>query len=171
MIVPANGSLPNIVLSPPSIGRVKRILQRGNFDVIHVHEPMTPAIGVAALATWRGPMVGTFHASGDLGWMKIATPVWGFLVDRIDRRIAVSEQARSPLLERWVGGEYTIVPNGVFVPRTPTRARARTASSSSAGTSRARGCTCCCARGRRFTGAPARGCGSSAPIRSPCDSC
>ena len=30
VIVPANGSLPNIVLSPPSIGRVKRILQRGS---------------------------------------------------------------------------------------------------------------------------------------------
>ena len=115
VIVPANGSLPNIVLSPPSIGRVKRILQRGNFDVIHVHEPMTPAIAVAALATWRGPTVGTFHASGDLGWMRLAAPVWGFLADRIDRRIAVSEQAEVTA-QRWVGGEYTIVPNGVFVP-------------------------------------------------------
>jgi phosphatidylinositol alpha-mannosyltransferase len=115
VIVPANGSLPNIVLSPPSIGRVKRILQRGGFDVIHVHEPMTPTIAVAALATWRGPTVGTFHASGDLGWMRLATPVWGFLADRIDRRVAVSEQAEVTA-RRWLGGEYTIVPNGVFVP-------------------------------------------------------
>jgi phosphatidylinositol alpha-mannosyltransferase len=115
VIVPANGSLPNIVLSPPSIARVKRILQRGNFDVIHVHEPMTPTIAVAALATWRGPAVGTWHASGDLGWMRLAAPVWGFLAERIDRRIAVSEQAEVTA-RRWVGGEYTIVPNGVFVP-------------------------------------------------------
>ena len=115
VIVPANGSLPNIVLSPPSIGRVKRILQRGGFDVIHVHEPMTPTIAVAALATWRGPTVGTFHASGDLGWMRLAAPVWGFLADRIDRRVAVSEQAEVTA-RRWLGGEYTIVPNGVFVP-------------------------------------------------------
>jgi phosphatidylinositol alpha-mannosyltransferase len=115
VIVPANGSLPNIVLSPPSALRVKRILERGRFDVIHVHEPMTPAIGVAALATWRGPTVATFHASGNLGWMRLATPVWGFLADRIDRRIAVSEEARTTA-KRWLGGEYTIVPNGVFVP-------------------------------------------------------
>jgi phosphatidylinositol alpha-mannosyltransferase len=115
VIVPANGSLPNIVLSPPSIPRVKRILHSGNFDVIHVHEPMTPTIAVAALATWRGPTVGTFHASGNLGWMRLAAPVWGFLADRIDRRIAVSEQAEVTA-RRWVGGEYTIVPNGVFVP-------------------------------------------------------
>jgi phosphatidylinositol alpha-mannosyltransferase len=47
--------------------------------------------------------------------MRLATPVWGFLADRIDRRIAVSEQARVTA-ERWLGGDYTIVPNGVFVP-------------------------------------------------------
>ena len=94
VIAPANGSLPNIVLSPPCVGRIRRIFERERFDVIHVHEPLTPAIGVAALALWDGPTAATFHASGKLGWMRFATPVWGFLADRIDRRIAVSEQAR-----------------------------------------------------------------------------
>jgi len=60
-------------------------------------------------------MVGTFHASGDLGWMKIATPVWGFLMDRIDRRIAVSEMARETA-NSWLPGDYEIVPNGVLIP-------------------------------------------------------
>ena len=55
VIVPANGSLPNIVLSAATALRIKRILERERFDVIHVHEPMTPAIAVAALALWRGP--------------------------------------------------------------------------------------------------------------------
>ena len=60
-------------------------------------------------------MVGTFHASGDLGWMKIATPVWGFLADRIDRRIAVSEMARETA-NSWLPGDYEIIPNGVLIP-------------------------------------------------------
>jgi phosphatidylinositol alpha-mannosyltransferase len=47
--------------------------------------------------------------------MRAATPVWGFLADRIDRRLAVSEQAKESA-ERWLPGEYTIVPNGVLVP-------------------------------------------------------
>ena len=115
MIVPANGSLPNIVLSPSAVSRIKRIFLRERFDVIHVHEPLTPAIGVAALALWDGPTVATFHANGDLRWMRLATPVWGFLADRIDRRLAVSEQARVSAA-RWLRGEYTIVPNGVLVP-------------------------------------------------------
>jgi phosphatidylinositol alpha-mannosyltransferase len=115
VIVPANGSLPNIVLSPTTPRRIKRIFEQERFDVIHVHEPMTPAIGVAALALWPGPIVGTFHASGDLRWMRIGRFSWGFLAERIDRRIAVSEQARVSI-QRWLPGDYTVVPNGVLVP-------------------------------------------------------
>jgi len=115
VIVPANGSLPNIVLTPATPLRIKRIFQRERFDVIHVHEPMTPAIGVASLALWDGPTVGTFHASGDLGWMRFGRYTWGFLADRIDRRIAVSEQARDSV-QRWLPGKYDIVPNGVLLP-------------------------------------------------------
>src|SRR5439155_3137194 len=115
VIVPANGTLPNIVLSPSSVLRVRRILERERFDVLHLHEPMTPAICTAVLALARAPLVATFHASGNLGWMRMATPVWGFLADRLDHRIAVSEQARESQ-RRWLPGDYEIVPNGVLVP-------------------------------------------------------
>jgi phosphatidylinositol alpha-mannosyltransferase len=115
VIVPANGSLPNIILSPRSIFRIRKTLALERFDILHLHEPMTPIPCIAALASYRGPMVGTFHASGDLGWMKIATPVWGFLADRIDRRIAVSEMARQTA-SSWLPGDYEIIPNGVLIP-------------------------------------------------------
>jgi phosphatidylinositol alpha-mannosyltransferase len=115
VIVPANGSLPNIILSPRALLRMRLVLERGRFDVLHLHEPMTPIPCIAALAFWEGPMVGTHHASGDLGWMRLATPVWGFLEERLDHRIAVSEQARASA-QRWLPGEYEIVPNGVLVP-------------------------------------------------------
>ena len=116
VIVPANGSLPNVVFSPRSVVRIRRALGRERFDLVHVHEPMTPAIGVAALAFFRGPLVGTFHAAGELRWMKLATPMWGFLADRLDARIAVSPQARDSA-QAWLPGDYEIVPNGVLVPR------------------------------------------------------
>ena len=115
VIVPANGSLPNIVLSPRVVGRMQRVLERERFDLLHLHEPMTPAICTAALALARCPLVATFHASGELSWLKLAKPVWGFLLDRLDRRIAVSEQARATA-QRYFPGEYEIVPNGVLVP-------------------------------------------------------
>jgi phosphatidylinositol alpha-mannosyltransferase len=115
VIVPANGSLPNIVLSPRSVFRIRQALQRERFDLLHLHEPMTPAICVAANALARTPLVGTFHAHGALGWMKFGKPAWGFLADRLDARIAVSESA-AETARSWLPGEYEIVPNGVLIP-------------------------------------------------------
>ena len=115
VIVPANGSLPNIVLSPRSLIRMRRALEREHFDVLHLHEPMTPIPCIAALAFAKTPIVATHHANGDLGWLRIAMPVWGFLADRIDYRIAVSAQARESA-QRWIPGEYDVIPNGVLIP-------------------------------------------------------
>ena len=85
VVVPANGSLPNIVLSPRSIPRVREVLREERFDVVHLHEPMTPAICVATLAFAQCPIVATWHAAGDLAWMRGVVHIWGFL-DRADRR-------------------------------------------------------------------------------------
>jgi phosphatidyl-myo-inositol alpha-mannosyltransferase len=115
VIVPANGSLPNIVLSPRSVPAIRRALARERFDLIHLHEPMTPAICIAALALARVPCVATFHAHGALGWMKVGKPLWGFLADRLDYRIAVSPYARDSAAA-WLPGDYDIVPNGVLIP-------------------------------------------------------
>src|SRR4051812_20405944 len=115
VIVPANGSLPNIILSPRSFFRIRDALRREQFDVVHLHEPMTPTPCIATLAVCTAPMVGTYHANGDLNYMRIAKPVWGFLAERHDRRIAVSPLAAESA-NRWLPGDYEIVPNGVLVP-------------------------------------------------------
>ena len=115
VIVPANGSLPNIVLSPRTVGRIRRALAEERFDVLHLHEPMTPAICVATLALARCPLVATFHACGDLRWEVGGKPVWGFLIERLDHRIAVSEPARESAA-RHHPGEYEVIPNGVVIP-------------------------------------------------------
>jgi phosphatidylinositol alpha-mannosyltransferase len=115
VIVPANGSLPNICLSPRALFRMRAVLARERFDVLHLHEPMTPAICVAALSLATCPVVATHHASGELGWMKAGMPMWGFLMRRVDQRIAVSEAARESA-DRWLGGPWEVIPNGVLVP-------------------------------------------------------
>jgi phosphatidyl-myo-inositol alpha-mannosyltransferase len=115
VIVPANGSLPNIVLSPRSVLRIREALERERFDLLHLHEPMTPAICIAANALARVPLVATFHAHGPLGWMKFGKPLFGFLADRLDARIAVSEHA-AETARAWLPGDYEIVPNGVLIP-------------------------------------------------------
>ena len=115
VIVPANASLPNIILSPPAMRRMKRALKEERFDVLHVHEPFTPILAVYALAIAECPIVVTCHAAGDLGWYPFAKLVWGPVAGRIDYRIAVSEAARRSA-EPLVGGPFEVIPNGVEVP-------------------------------------------------------
>ncbi len=115
VIVPANGSLPNILLTPAMPVRLRRVFERERFDLLHLHEPMTPAVCVAALVLARCPIVATWHASGALNWHRLGLPLWGFLIERIDYRIAVSEQARESA-RRWLPAEYEVIPNGVDIP-------------------------------------------------------
>jgi phosphatidyl-myo-inositol alpha-mannosyltransferase len=91
------------------------VLADEQFDVLHLHEPMTPAICVAALAVARCPIVATWHAQGNLAWMRYGQHFWGFLMDRIDARIAVSPMAAESAA-RWLPGDYRVIPNGVLIP-------------------------------------------------------
>jgi len=118
VIVPANDSLANIVLSPAAMVRMRRLFREETFDVVHVHEPITPVISAYALAAARCPVVATFHAAGDsLKWYPLASKAFGVLTERIDYRIAVSERARQTA-ERYLGAvPIEVLPNGVLVPR------------------------------------------------------
>jgi phosphatidylinositol alpha-mannosyltransferase len=115
VIVPGNGALSNLVLSPHALPQLRRALARERFDLVHVHEPLAPMLGPAALALWDGPTVATFHAAGESSWRIPAQVLFGFLAARIDLRVAVSEQARRTA-NIFVPGEYEVIPNGVELP-------------------------------------------------------
>jgi phosphatidylinositol alpha-mannosyltransferase len=115
VVVPGNGALSNLVISPHAVRQLRGALAREGFDLIHVHEPLAPMLSPAALALWDGPAVATFHAAGDSTWRRFAEPLWGFLLDRIDLRVAVSEQARLAAAP-FAPGHYELIPNGVEIP-------------------------------------------------------
>src|SRR5437899_996144 len=115
VVVPGNGALSNLVLSPHALPQLRRALARERFDLIHVHEPLAPMLSPAALALWDGPTVATFHAAGNSSWRRFAEPLWGVLLGRIDLRIAVSEQARLAAAP-YARGHYEVIPNGVEIP-------------------------------------------------------
>jgi phosphatidyl-myo-inositol alpha-mannosyltransferase len=117
VIVPANGTLPNIVLSPSAMGRVKRLWARERFDVVHVHEPYAPLLSAFALATAPSPIVATCHSSGGR-WWPVGRVLWGIVTERIDHRLAVSEQAVRAATP-YIPGPFEILPNGVALPESP----------------------------------------------------
>jgi phosphatidylinositol alpha-mannosyltransferase len=96
--------------------KLRRFFAEKKFDVIHVHEPLNPAIGYwAAWLAPRTPHVATFHAFGEkeaLG-LKIARAVMAPLVRPFyQRAIAVSEPARRWAQPSWKD-PIEIIPNGV----------------------------------------------------------
>ena len=118
VIVPANGSLPNIVPQPALVlPRQVRPRSRAVRRAPPARADDARDLRRRTLAIATCPIVATHHASGDLGWMNGGVHVWGFLMQRIDRRIAVSEQARASAA-RWLPDDYEVIPNGVLVPET-----------------------------------------------------
>lgn len=119
VIIPANASLANIVLSPRAMVRMRRVLKEEQFDVLHVHEPLAPILSAFALAIADCPTVVTCHSSGGR-WYPIGGALWGRLLRQsFDYRIAVSEQARLAAAPH-VGGSFETIPNGIVVGPEPT---------------------------------------------------
>jgi phosphatidylinositol alpha-mannosyltransferase len=112
--VPYNGSVARIAFGPRTLLRVRRAVARGGYDLLHVHEPLSPSAGLLAVTqAGQVPVVGTFHANLDRSLaLKVATPLLGRVYDRLAARIAVSASARDTWQRRF-GGTMAVVPNGV----------------------------------------------------------
>jgi phosphatidylinositol alpha-mannosyltransferase len=112
--LPASGSVANVCLSFNLGPRVKSLLARERFDVVHVHEPFMPLLPFQFLRYTDGNLVATFHATRDGGSRLYAyarfiiQPWWG----AIRGRIAVSRAALK-MIGRYFADRYRIIPNGI----------------------------------------------------------
>src|SRR3954468_3015063 len=113
--IPYNGSMASVQFGPVSAARVRRWLREGHFDVVHVHDPAPPSIGLLVCMIAKGPIVATFHAASVRSKFLAA---WGPVVrpwlEKINGRIAVSDFARRVQVEH-LGGDAVVIPNGVHV--------------------------------------------------------
>ncbi len=115
--VPYNGSVARLAFGPISATRVRRWLSAGRFDVLHVHEPVTPSLSMLAVLYARTPVVATFHtATTRSRAMAAAQGALQVVLEKITARIAVSDLARKVQVEHLDGGGWEI-PNGVAVAK------------------------------------------------------
>jgi phosphatidylinositol alpha-mannosyltransferase len=116
--VPYNGSVARVSFGPRSASRVRRWIREGEFDVLHVHSPVTPSLGMMACWSAIGPIVATFHAAIDGRSRMMSSGAWILqaTLEKVRARIAVSEEARRTVVEH-LGGDAVLVPNGVDVQR------------------------------------------------------
>ena len=129
--IAANGAVSNMALTPRSVFALREELRGGDYDVLHIHEPVVPVLGWdALLSAGELPLVGTFHTySENLLTNGIAAVVLGGRrrMNRLRVRIAVSEAA-AWTARRFYGGRYRIVPNGVQLQEPRAAARGGSAS-------------------------------------------
>lgn len=112
-----NGSVARLTFGPVTSARVSRWLEHGRFDILHLHEPVTPSVSVMALWAAEEPVVATFHTSTVRSRaMHAANPLLRPSLEKIRARIAVSAEA-ADTVRRHLGGDAYVIPNGVHVDR------------------------------------------------------
>jgi phosphatidyl-myo-inositol alpha-mannosyltransferase len=118
LVLLSNGSFARITAGVGLKRAIGRILREERIDVVHVHGPLAPTLGLVAPDAARElgiPVVATFHSwfRRSLAYSIFQTP----LQERLDgfaARIAVS----LPAIEansRYFRSEWEIIPNGVDV--------------------------------------------------------
>lgn len=117
-VVPANRAATPIRLRP-GVGRALTAAL-ADVDVIHVHEPLMPAVSPAALRVEGPAKVATFHADPP-GWVRRLYR-HGRSGVRLAVRNAAVVTAVSPIAGSSIDGvvEYRIIPNGIDVSRYAT---------------------------------------------------
>ncbi len=116
--LPANGAVSNLSPSGNAVLALRAELRDGDYDVLHIHEPVVPVLGWDALCSSGDlPTVATFHTfSENVLTNGIAAVGLGGRrrMNRLRVRIAVSEAA-AWTARRFYGGRYRIIPNGVHL--------------------------------------------------------
>jgi phosphatidylinositol alpha-mannosyltransferase len=111
--IPGNKSRVRLTFDVTLYNAVKELLRQEQFDVIHLHEPLTPVLPYMVLLNSRAANVATFHAYRFSNpWYTAFKPYMSFVLGRLDGRIAVSEAARE-FVSQYFEGPYSIVPNGI----------------------------------------------------------
>jgi phosphatidyl-myo-inositol alpha-mannosyltransferase len=112
----SNGSVAPISPGRATARRTAEVMRSIEPDLVHLHEPAVPGPCLSALIGFSGPMVGTFHASGELLHMW-TRPVLRSQMARLSARVVVSESALETARANWYDAEYVVLWNGIEVDR------------------------------------------------------
>jgi phosphatidyl-myo-inositol alpha-mannosyltransferase len=117
--VPANGSRAPIALGPRSWSETRETLRRLDPDVVHVHEPFVPTVGLATLRSHVAPLVATFHRGGAGRVYPLLAPLLRGDFKKIGARVAVSEEALETLRKVFgpLATSISVVANAIDLER------------------------------------------------------
>jgi len=115
--IPTNGSVARITLSLRSYLQAKTLLQQEQFDLIHLHEPLMPALPLTVLRHSNTTNVGTFHAFRNTPLTYFyGKPILRPFFRKLHGHITVSSAARE-FVGEYFPADYRVIPNGIDYPR------------------------------------------------------
>ena len=111
--VPSGGSVARVSLSWWLYRRIRDLLEKESFDIIHLHEPLAPVLPLCVLEASNAVNIGTFHAFYNSQHLyRLSHPIMKRWHSRLHGGIAVS-----PVAKRYVNNffprDYQIIPNGI----------------------------------------------------------
>jgi phosphatidylinositol alpha-mannosyltransferase len=113
--LPSGGSIARVSLSWWLYRRVRAILDRESFDIIHLHEPLAPVLPLCVLEFSNSVNIGTFHAYYHRQHLyRLSHPIVKRWHERLDGAIAVSPAAMR-YVYNFFPRHYEIIPNGIDV--------------------------------------------------------
>ena len=118
VLIPKNRSFSVLNLGFITIPwKLRRFLAKENFDIIHIHGPLSPVLPYYVLKYSHTNNFVTFHAAHDdsLGYL-LWEPVLEQYFRKISGLIAVSEVARDSI-SKYFPGNYRLIPNGIDTNR------------------------------------------------------
>ena len=111
--IPYNGAVARVAFGPVANRRVRKWINEGDFDLLHLHEPAIPSLSLLACWAAEGPTVGTFHVSAPKQKAIYAVgPILEPAIEKLHARIAVSQTARATLTEH-LETDAVVIPNGI----------------------------------------------------------
>jgi len=121
--LPSGGSIARVSLSWWLYPKVRALLKKEKFDVIHLHEPMAPILPLCVLEFSDSVNVGTFHASYARQHLyRFTHPIIKRWQQRLHGNIAVSPAARR-YVNNTFPGDYEVIPNGIDFNHFSTKAK------------------------------------------------
>jgi len=116
--IPSSGSIARVTISLTLAPKIREVLEREKFDVVHLHEPLMPMLCTTVLRLSKAANIGTFHASYGKPGYNFARPIGKWILRRwfhnLAGKIAVSKPAVEYASTNFPGF-YNIIPNGVDV--------------------------------------------------------
>lgn len=114
--IPVRGTTIRIAISLRLASKIKEVLAREKFDIIHLHEPFMPMLCSAILRFSDTVNVGTFHAASGKPGYSWGWPISALMLRRRRQKLVGKVAVSKPAMDfarKYVPGCYDIIPNGI----------------------------------------------------------